>query len=138
MSQKGFTLVELLITIVIVSILAGVAIPSYRDYVTRGHLVEAYDALGMYRINMEQSYQDSGTYATAGACSIAAPTSDHFNYACALTNGGQGFTVTATGNGTNSITGYVFTLNDQGARTTTAFPGATVPASCWLTKSGGC
>ena len=42
---RGFTLVELLITLAVTSILAAVAYPSYRDHVLRARRGEAFNAL---------------------------------------------------------------------------------------------
>jgi len=43
--QKGVTLIELLITVVIVAILAAIAVPSYVDYVNRSRLTSAAEAV---------------------------------------------------------------------------------------------
>ncbi|HET7775925.1 MAG TPA: pilin, partial [Azospira sp.] len=43
--QHGFTLIELMISVVIISILAAIALPAYQDYVTRSRLSEATSAL---------------------------------------------------------------------------------------------
>lgn len=135
---NGFTLVELMIVVAIAAILLTVAIPSYRNYVMRAYLSEAFDALSVYQIRMEQNYQDTGNYGVNN-CAIATVNTDHFNMACVLGNGGQTFTVTATANNNDGFTGYTYTFNDASARTTTAFPnGAGLPANCWMTNPGGC
>jgi type IV pilus assembly protein PilE len=59
---RGFTLIELMITLVIVAILAGIAIPSYRNYVLRSHRVEATAALLRVAAAQEKFYLQNNTY----------------------------------------------------------------------------
>lgn len=135
---RAYTLIEMMVTVAIVALLATIAIPSYTEYATRARLADAYDALAAYRVQMEQAYLDNGNYGVNNACAIAPQNVGSFNVACALGNNGQSFVASATGNGLNNISGYTFTINETGARATTAFPSATVPTNCWLTRKGGC
>ena len=40
-NQKGFTLIELMVTVAIVGILAAIAIPIYNNYITKVRIAEA-------------------------------------------------------------------------------------------------
>ncbi len=139
---RGFTLIELMVTVAIVAILSSVAIPSYTDYLRRGKLPEAFSSLSDYRVKMEQYYQDNRNYGTA-ACADTGPPSwsvwpntvKYFQFDCARTLGGQGYTITATS--TVALgSAHTYTVNQANLQTTTAFKGSTYAGkNCWLTKS---
>lgn len=117
----GFTLIEAMVLVAVLGILAAIGIPNYSRYVTRGHLVEAGNALAEYRTRMEQFYKDNSTYAKAGGCGEAAPTNlDSFAISCVVATGGHAFTATATGAGSTS--GFVYTINHANVRATAAIP----------------
>jgi prepilin-type N-terminal cleavage/methylation domain-containing protein len=63
--QRGFTLVELLIVVIIVGILAAVAIPIYSGTTDRSKATEAVAALGTIRSAMRNYYAEHGTYVNA-------------------------------------------------------------------------
>ncbi|WP_088958981.1 type IV pilin protein [Variovorax sp. HW608] len=44
-SQRGFTLIEVMIVVMVVAILAAIALPSYQEYMRRGRRAEARAAL---------------------------------------------------------------------------------------------
>lgn len=64
-AQQGFTLIELMITVVIVAILAAIAYPSYTSYITHSRRSEALAALSDTAARLERYYAQNGTYATA-------------------------------------------------------------------------
>jgi type IV pilus assembly protein PilE len=138
--RRGFTLIELMVAIAIVSILAAVALPSYNAYVQRSRVPPALDGLSSYAVRMEQRFQDVGNYANGGACAVAVPAVANFTVTCALVTvggvAGAGFTATATGSG--SMAGYTYTINHQGARNTTAHPRGTPATACWTTRGTTC
>lgn len=133
--SRGFTLIELMVTIAIVGILASIALPAYTTYVQRSRVPPALDALSTVATRLEQRYQDTGNYANGAACGVAMPVAQNFAISCNLSNVDQGFTATATGNG--PVAGYSYTITETGARATTAHPkGAN--AACWTTRGNTC
>lgn len=146
--QRGFTLIELMIAVAIVGILAAVAVPAYKDYVRRGSVSESFSQLADYRVKMEQYYQDNRNYGTTTCVDAAsapswktfAPTgARNFTYGCALSNSGQGYTLTATGKSGTVSVGHVYTINQSNVQATTTFKGAAVSGkNCWLAKGSEC
>ncbi|MEX2494912.1 MAG: type IV pilin protein [Woeseia sp.] len=61
---RGVTMIELMIVVVIVSILAAVAYPNYRQYVERSKRNEAKAALLQIATNQERFYLNNNAYTT--------------------------------------------------------------------------
>ena len=148
--QRGFTLIELMITMVVLAILAAIAIPSYTDYIRRGKIPEATSNLLAMKTKMEQFFQDARTYPTAcvttapAAGQIQIPTLQHFVLSCGNLSQTT-YTITATGGGTSgdaSMTGIAYSINQGNARSTTVTAGTTmakagysaVISPCWVSK----
>jgi type IV pilus assembly protein PilE len=68
--SRGFTLVELMIVVAILGILAAIAIPTYRNYVSSAKRSEAKANLETLRLLEEQYFADQRTY-LAGASTNA-------------------------------------------------------------------
>ena len=145
--ERGFTLIELMIVVGIISIIAAIAIPSYNDYVRRSQLTEAFNNMAAYRVKMEQYYQDNRSYANGAVCGTtvpAAPDAKYFTYACALDTtagaaAGQSYRLTSAGAAATNVTGFTYTINEKNVHATTSLPTAwgSLPgnaASVWVDK----
>ena len=60
--MRGVTLMELMIVVVIIGILAAVAYPNYREFVTRAKRTEARAALLKIATNQEKYYLQNNTF----------------------------------------------------------------------------
>ncbi len=133
---RGFTLIELMITVAIIAILAAVAVPQYTDYVTRGRIPDATSGLAAKRVQMEQYFLDNRTYSGAPACSSDTQTSPYYTFSCSGADA-TSFTLQAVGRG--AMTGFTYTVNQNDTKTTTIsnVSGWTGNSSCWVIKKGG-
>lgn len=124
---RGFTLIEVMITVAIVAILASVALPAYTDYIRRGQIQEATTALSDGQVRMEQYFQDNHTYDGAPCPS----STKHFTLSCGEPSA-TAFTITATG--LDSLDGFDYTIDQSATKTsTTAWGNGT---TCWITSKG--
>ncbi len=135
--QSGFTLLELMVTVAIISIITAIALPSYRDYVITSRLTEAFSGLASAQAAEEQFWSNNRTYAGFNTANGLPAATSNFTYA--LSNASTStFTLTATGVGSSTVNGFVFTIDQNGNRATVAAPtGWGAPQNCWINKKGG-
>jgi type IV pilus assembly protein PilE len=138
--QLGFTLIELMIVVAIIGILASIALPSYKDYLTRGRIPDATSNLAVKRVQMEQFFQDNRTYVGAPACNTDTSASKYFDFSCTGTGAPTATTYVLQAVGKTGMTGFTFTIDQSNAKTTPATPsGWTYSNACWVVrKSGDC
>lgn len=60
--QRGYSLVELMVTVAVISVLAGIAIPLYDGYVLEGKLVSIRTTLNGMRTPIEEYRLENGNY----------------------------------------------------------------------------
>ncbi|HCH50527.1 MAG TPA: prepilin peptidase-dependent pilin [Proteus sp.] len=63
-SEVGFTLMELMIVIAIISILSSVAIPAYQGYIQKAALTDVLQTISPYRSAVELCQYEMGHYNT--------------------------------------------------------------------------
>lgn len=133
---RGFTLVELMIVVAIVAILASIAVPAYKDYVTRAKIAEATAGLAGKRVQMEQYFQDNRTYVGAPACNNDTTTSRFFDFSCAGAPTAVAYVLQADGKA--SMANFLYTIDQAGARASVITEtGWTGNGACWAVRKGG-
>ena len=98
-NQKGFTLMELMVVVIIVMVLAGIAVPVYMHYVREGKKSEAYAVIDSSIAGAKVYFQRNETFAGGTSalwlCDDDFDNAEYFSYAISDADA-AGFTVTAT------------------------------------------
>jgi type IV pilus assembly protein PilE len=141
---EGFTLVELLMTVLLVSVLAAIALPNYRSYVLRANRTEARAALLGLATAQERFYlQCHGYGASLGATTTCSPltlafpaSSERGYYSLTVTEASPtGWSATASAAATKpqyaDTRCRMFRLTSTGAKSSTDAAGADSGAECW-------
>lgn len=123
--RQGFTLIELMITIVVISILAAIAFPSYRQHVIRSKRTAAQSVM-MDIANRQQqfllanrAYADKAALEASGYA-LPADVSADYSWNVQLVAGPPpSFLITFTAIGGQATDG-VLTLDGQGSKTPAA------------------
>lgn len=133
-SAAGFTLLEVMITVVIVGILAAIAYPSYQEYVLRSNRAEGMAMLNDAAARQERYYAQTNAYITAtddiGKLGLSSTNSQTGKYSLSVGSGGGGYTLTATPQGAqaNDTKCGNLTLNAQGTK---GKSGSSSTNDCW-------
>jgi type IV pilus assembly protein PilE len=141
-ARKGFTLIEIMIVVAIVAILSAIALPAYTNYIMRGRIPEATSTLATWQVKMEQWFQDTQSYyatSSTSACGVSTPSATtYFTYSCTPSSTTT-YKLTATGNTSTSMSGFVYKIDQDGTKTSTiTHTGwAATSSSCWIVNTGG-
>ncbi len=130
----GFTLVELLVTIIVIGILISIAYPSYKDYIMKSRRTDALQTLSQDQLILERCYSSNFSYSAAcGALPAFPQTSTQGFYSITISNlGTSTYTLTATPIGAQAqdTTCASISVNQANARTASDSTN-TSQSVCW-------
>ena len=149
--QRGFTLIELMIVLVVLAILVGIAYPSYERFVQRSRRAEGKELLTKFAGAMERFYTLNNRYvqAISGDGSLGFSDEDirdcdgdgtadqpitftencYYELSIVVPDTGQSYTLTATARNQQAVDACGnLTLTSTGAK---GFSGAENNGPCW-------
>jgi type IV pilus assembly protein PilE len=142
-TQRGFTLIELMITVAIVGILASIAYPSYQSSVMKSRRADAQGALLGFENAMERYFTVKNKYTGAGVggadtgapdpiiYTISSETANFYTVTIsAATDSTYTLNATPTGAQTNDECGTL-TLTHTGVKDVSGADSGVTAADCW-------
>lgn len=136
--NKGFTLIEILVVVVIIGILISIAVPAYTQYVLRSRRADAVGGLSEASQILERCYTVNFSYNSANCPAIAAETTNGY-YTMTLTAAANTYTITAVPTaGSPQLQDkdcQEFAINNNGNKTASNEAGVSNGAVCWNLSS---
>ncbi len=117
-NQRGFTLIELMLVVLILGVIASIAYPSYEDYRIRTYRTAAQQYMLELASAQQQYLMDNRSYtSTIASLGVNAPDSISglYSVTIAVTTAPPGFTITATASGSQESDGNL-TLTHLGVK----------------------
>ena len=138
LQHRGFTLIEVMIVVAIVAVLSAIALPSYQEYIRRGHRAEARAALLQAAQWLERAATATGTYPLTASFPTTLTTMQSGRYTVAVASppasaaSGAAFTLTATpaGGQVGDKCGS-YTLTHSGVRGAASAASGALVTECW-------
>ena len=119
---RGFTLIELMITVAIVVIFSAIALPSYKSYIVKTRRTEVQQQLISAAQNQERFFTTNGRYTavagTAGCGAVAPVDTAFYTFSATCPNTNNSFSITATPVvGGSQASDGTQTIDNTGAKT---------------------
>jgi type IV pilus assembly protein PilE len=101
----GFTLVELMIAIAVLSVIVSIAIPSYNRYILEGHFATMRSTLNGLRTVIEDYHLDNGNFGSTGNLAGLGAINGRFGWNPGVDLGAYVYTVAVTGTNSYDVWG---------------------------------
>ncbi|MFN6972223.1 MAG: type IV pilin protein [Rheinheimera sp.] len=119
----GFTLIEVMVTVVIIGILAAIVFPSYQQMVLRSHRSDAIDTLSNAAQQLERQFTQTNSY--IGFVVPTTSTNGYYKITSDIKATSYTLTATATGRQVKDTECASFSMNNTGEKS------ATTAGACW-------
>ena len=138
-SHRGFTLVELMVTVAILAIIAAIAYPSYASYVMRANRTDATSGLIQAAQGLQRCYSQSGIFSYQSCAVPASSPNGYYTITPTLTAPSSTalstFVLTATpatrSPQTRDTQCASFTINSVGTQAAYTSANAVNTTTCW-------